>query len=195
MGLGWNVETYISLTGIIISTIISILIIKINWRQYGLLFVISGLVGTLLCYLFIEVGFYIYPYRFFPKLTKMPFTLVLTMFPFYVLFGVRFSPKAWSYKIPFYWVMVHIGVFGEVLSQTFTQIIKYQGYWDTWDSYTWWWLFLIIFEFVGGTIVSQENRKPIDESNFKYGKLGWIILHFTLISTIFMAGFYMGKVT
>jgi hypothetical protein len=192
MNLGWNVETYILVTGITLSIIGSIFILKVNWKQYGSLFIISGAVGELLCYFFVKTGLYSYPYRLFPKLSSMPVTLILTMFPLYVMFGVRYSPSKWAYKIPFYWVLVHIGMLGEVLSQNLTQVIKYEQFWDTWDSYTWWWIFLLLFELVGGALVSQEYRKPIDENLLRYGKIGWYIIHLILISTIFLAGFYMG---
>jgi hypothetical protein len=195
MNLNWNIETLILVTGIVFSAIGSIIILKANWKQYGLLYIISGIVGELLCYLFVKTGLYEYPYRLFPKISVMPFTLVFTLFPFYVIAGVRYSPARWIYKIPFYWVLVHVGMSGEVLAQNFTQVIKYKKFWDTWDSYTWWWLFLLIFEAVGGVLVSKEFRKPLDESFFKYGKLGWFIVHFILISTIFLAGFYMGRMT
>lgn len=195
MNFGWNIETYISVTAIVLSAVASIFIIKVNWRQYGLLYVISGIVGELICYFFVKVGFYLFPYRLFPQISLMPFTLILTMFPFYVLFGVRFSPNRWIFKIPFYWVMVHIGMLGEVLVQNSTRIIKYNRFWDTWDSYTWWWIFLLVFEAVGGIIVSHEYRKPVDEDFLRYGRAGWFIIHFILISTIFLAGFYLGKMT
>ncbi|HZK56525.1 MAG TPA: hypothetical protein VFC84_20405 [Desulfosporosinus sp.] len=49
----------------------------------------------------------------------------------------------------------------------------------------------MVFEWVGGLIVSPEFRKPIDQELLQYGKLGWFILHFILISTIFLAGVFM----
>ncbi|MCR3761567.1 CBO0543 family protein [Clostridium felsineum] len=195
MNIGWNVETFFLITGTVLSTIGSIFIMKNNWKQYGILYISSGVVGELLCYFFIITGLYVYPYRILPQISQMPLTLIMTMFPFYVMFGVRYSPARWAYKIPFYWVLVHIGMFGEVIAQNFTRVIKYNRFWDTWDSYTWWWLFLLIFEVIGGILVSKEYRKPIDEGVFTYGKLGWFIVHFILISTVFLAGFFMGMKT
>jgi len=192
MNIQWNMETFILITAIVLSTIGLIFILKVNWKQYGLLFIISAAVGEFLCYVFVKLGLYSYPYRLFPRISLMPFAVILTVFPFYVLFGVRFSPIRWAYKIPFYWVLVHLGMLAEVMAQNFTSLIKYKRFWDTWDSYTWWWIFLLVFEWVGGMLVSQEYRKPIDESILKYGKVGWFIIHFILIVTIFLAGFYMG---
>lgn len=195
MNLNWNIETYILLISIVLSSIGSIWIIRKSWKQYGLLFIVTGIVGNLLCYIFIKMGFYFFPYRLFPDLSPMPFLAILTIFPFYVLFGVRYSPNKWGWKIPFYWVLIHIGMLAEVLVQNYTSLIKYRNFWDTWDSYTWWWLFLLVFEYVGGLIVVKENRKPINEELLRYGRSGWFILHFILIATIFLAGFYAGRIT
>jgi hypothetical protein len=195
MNLGWNVETYFILSVTILFAVGTVLIIRVNWRQYGLLYLISGAIGNLLCIFFERVGLYSFPQRIFPHLATIPFYVVLTMFPFYVLAGVRYSPRVWAYKLVFYSVIVHVGVFIEVWAENFTQIIRYERFWDAWDSYTWWWLFLLVFEWLGGTIVSEQYRKPLDDKVFRYGKIGWFIVHFILISTVFIAGFYMGRVT
>lgn len=63
------------------------------------------------------------------------------------------------------------------------------------ESYTWWWIFLLVFEVIGGLLVSADNRKPIDEEALRYGKAGWFLIHFIFIITIFLGGFYMGRVT
>jgi hypothetical protein len=192
MNIGWDIESLILVTGIIGSTIGCILILRYNWKQYGLLLLTSAITGELLCYFFVTCGFYSFPYRLFPNISPMPFFLVLTMFPCLVLLGVCYSPISWKYKIPFYWIIVHLGMLFEVLSQTYTKVINYGKYWDTWDSYTWWWLFLLIFELIGGILVSKEYRRPISEAIFRYGNLGWFILHFILIFTILLSGLYLG---
>jgi hypothetical protein len=172
----------------------TILILRIDWRKYGLLYLISALVGVVLCYVFLGLKLYSFPYRLFPEIAKIPFTAILTIFPLYVLLGVRYSPSAWPWKIPFYWGMVHLGVFAEGWAENETQLIKYAGQWDLWTSYTWWWIYLLVFEAVGGSIIAKELRKPIDREIFQYGKIGFFILHFILMVTIFIAGVYMGKV-
>lgn len=192
MNVGWNIETYLTLSAIAFSTVVSLLIMRKNWKKYGLLFLISAVIGNVLCYLFVKLGLYYYPYRLFPKISIMPVTLILTMFPACIMFGVRYSPKSWVYKIPFYWVIVHLGVLIEGWAENQTQLIKYNATWDLWASYTWWWIFLLVFEWVGGMIVPAESRKPIDQELLKYGKIGWFILHFILITTIFIAGVNTG---
>ncbi|WP_019415309.1 hypothetical protein [Paenisporosarcina sp. TG20] len=96
------------------------------------------------------------------------------------------------WKIPFYWVLVHIGMLGETLELQYTNLIEYNLYWDFWDSYTLWWIYLLVFEFIGGLINPDRLRKPLDEYHLKYGKLGWFIVHFVLIITMFLGGVYLG---
>ncbi len=192
MNLGWNIETCLTLSAVAFSTAVLFLVMRTNWKKYGLLFLLSAIIGNILCYIFVKLGLYYYPYRLFPKLFIMPVTLILTMFPACIVFCVRYSPKAWVHKIPFYWVIVHLGVLIEGWAESQTQLIKYNTSWDLWASYTWWWIFLLVFEWVGGIIVPSEDRKPIDQELFKYGKIGWFITHFILICTIFIAGVYTG---
>jgi len=193
MNIGWNIETYLSLSSVAVSSVISLLIMRKNWRRYGALFVLTAIVGNILCYIFVKLNFYSFPYRLFPDVFIMPFTLILTMFPALVLFGVRYSPKSWLFKIPFYWFFVHLGVLIEVWAENQTQLIKYNPSWNAWTTYTWWWIFVLVFEWVGGIIVPAESRKPLDQEVLRYGKIGWFILHFVLISTIFIAGVYAGR--
>ncbi len=192
MSIGWNIETYLSLSAIALSTLILLLIMRNNWKRYGFLFLLSAITGLAICHIFCNLGFYCYPYRPFPHLTTMPIALIATMFSAGVLLGVRYSPRSWAYKIPFYWVMIHLGVLIEGWAEKQTQIIEYYASWNLWASYTWCWIYLLVFEWVGGMIVPAESRKPIDQELLKYGKVGWFILHFILISTIFIAGVYLG---
>lgn len=188
-------EFIILLSAVVIFSAGTIYIIRYDWKQYGLLYLISAVVGEIICYIFVKTGLYSFPYRLFPHVSPMPFMAILTIFPFNVLFGVRYSPVQWAWKIPFYWVLVHIGVLAEVVALMNTNLIRYDQFWDVWDSYTWWWIYLLIFEYVGGMIVPESKRKPLDPSHLSYGKLGWFILHFILIVTIFLGGVYYGRMT
>lgn len=192
MNIQWSIETFAALSLTISSLIGSLLIMRFNWSRYGLLYIISGLAGSILCYIFIKLGFYSFPYRLFPGISSMPSIEVLAVIPFYVLLGVRYSPGSWGWKIPFYWVLVHIGLLFETLAKLYTDIIRYDFEWDFWDSYTWWWIYLLLFEYAGGLIVPEKDRRPVNTEILKYGKAGWFIIHFILITTIFLGGVYAG---
>lgn len=107
---------------IIIPTLIGILggywIVRNNWHRYGLLFFISGAVGTGLCYLFIVLRFYSFPDRPLHGHLIVPAFVMFTFIPFTVVAGVRYSPKIWSWKIPFYWVLVHLAIVSEMSSHS-----------------------------------------------------------------------------
>ena len=176
---------------ILIGILGSLFIMRFDFKRYGLLFVISLLTANLFCYLFTLSGFYSFPDELFNNDVLIPVTLVSTVFPFLVLVGVRYSPEKWVYKIPFYWGIVNLGVLGEVLFKS-TSYFKFENYWDLWDSYTLWWIFLLLFEILGGKIIPVHLRKPIFSRSFRYGRWAWIVLHVIFILTIFLAGVYVG---
>lgn len=180
------------LTLIISGVIGCYFIIRLDWRRYGLLFLTSSIVGNLLCYLFTFLGFYSFPNMPFHGHFLIPYGLISTLFPFIVLVGVRYSPERWIWKIPFYWGVVHLGVFGEYIFKQ-TSIFKFHQEWDLWDSYTLWWIFLLLFELLGGKIIPPQLRRPIDSQSFRYGRWAWIVFHVIVIITIFLAGVYLGK--
>lgn len=192
MSIGFNLETYLTVSSFVVSIALLIPIIKSDVKHYGLLYLISALTGVILCYIFIYLRLYSFPYLPFPKISRIPFTVIISIFPLYVLYGVKYSPKPWPSKICFYWVLVHIGVLSEVLGENLTGLIKYGPFWHAWESYTWWWIFLLVFELVGGVIVPQESRKPLNQQLLLTGKPGWFITHFVLIATIFLGGVYAG---
>ncbi|MGI5838607.1 MAG: CBO0543 family protein [bacterium] len=191
MKIGANPETYIYLSATIIHACAAFLLIRNDWRRYGLLFISATLAGNTLCLIFLQSGLYSFPYRLFPGLSRMPLLAVTTMFGTYVLTGVRYSPRDWRHKIPFYWGIVHLGMLAETLAQNFTQLIRYDRHWDFWDSYTWWWIFLLGMEWFASSIIPENLRKPIPSETFRYGKPGWFIFHFIVIVTIFLGGFYL----
>ncbi|MDR6123376.1 hypothetical protein QFZ87_002973 [Bacillus sp. SLBN-46] len=188
---GLSHEAIGMLITIAIAAIGCLYFIRIDWKRYGLLYLISGLAANLLCYTFTYLGFYSFPNNVLHNGFLTPFGLVSTVFPLLTMFGVRFSPDSWSWKIPFYWALVHLGVLGEVILKH-TIIFKFEPEWDLWDSYTLWWLYYLLFELLGGKIVPSQHRKPISSDSFRYGKWGWIVLHVIVISTIFLAGVYVG---
>lgn len=60
MNIGWNIETYVSIISLILAIVISIIILKTNWKQYGFLYLLSAVIGMILCYIFIYLDFYPY---------------------------------------------------------------------------------------------------------------------------------------
>ncbi|HZG84244.1 CBO0543 family protein [Paenibacillus sp.] len=195
MEFNWALEYIILYGSIAVGAGFCIWIIRKQWRQYGLLFLLSAAAANALCYIFVNLGFYAYPVRELPQLSPMPFLAVTAAFPAMAMFGVRYSPRRWPWKIPFYWGIVHLGVLAEVFALQATKLIRYQFKWDTWDSYTWWWLYLLLFEWVGGRIVAPEHRKPIAAKAFQYGRWAWAAFHAVVIVTIFLAGYFLGRVS
>ncbi|MGM8215260.1 CBO0543 family protein [Bacillaceae bacterium W0354] len=186
-----DIRDLVILIIMIIGGVGCIYFISIDWRRYGLLFIISVLSANLLCFTFTYFGLYSFPYNPLHGGALMPYGLVSTVFPFLVLFSVRYSPKKWVWKIPFYWGVIHLGVTGEVILKS-TSIFKFGPKWDLWDSYTLWWIYYLLFELLGGKIIPDSRRKPIDAEAFSYGHWAWIIFHVIVIVTIFLAGVYTG---
>lgn len=189
----YGTEIFILIAVIVLPGAGILCIMRQDWKKYGSLYLLSAVVGWILCYLFVKIGFYDFPVRFFPNLSEVPLLPLLTAVPFYVLLGVRYSPRSWAWKIPFYWGMVHLVVFAEGWAQYETGLLRYLKLWDLWDSYTWWWIYLLVFEWVGGTIIPDEKRRPLDHAALQYGKIGWFLLHVILIVTVFLSGFYLGR--
>ncbi|KGP72797.1 CBO0543 family protein [Pontibacillus yanchengensis] len=190
--LQYPLEHFIMLSVVIGSLLGAYFILRINWKRYGLLFFLSGLIGNILCMIFLLLNFYKFPVVPFHLGIKMPVSAILTAFPYYVLLGVRYSPKRWAWKIPFYMGMVNLGILVEKLLEEYTEIIEYTTYWDTFDSYAVWWVYLLVFEYIGGRLIPQEDRKPIHVKSLWYGRWAWFVLHFIFLVTIFLAGVYVG---
>ncbi|EIW17742.1 MULTISPECIES: CBO0543 family protein [Pelosinus] len=185
-------EMYISIASSVIAIIGSYLILRLDWKRYGLLYLIAGLLGNLICLLFVEVKFYTFPYIFLPIL-KVPIFSILTAFSFLVLLGVRYSPIEWVHKISFYGVIINTGVFYETVLMNKTNLISYDYEWDFWDSYTSWWAFFILMEWIGGKMIPAHLRKPLPIQAFRFGNWFWFVIHIVALFTIFLAGLYLGK--
>ncbi|GAA0341884.1 hypothetical protein GCM10008967_35350 [Bacillus carboniphilus] len=182
-------------TATILGAIGVLFFLRKGWKSYGLLFLTSSSVAIILCFVFVKLGFYSFPHIPFPVQSQIPFIAMTLTFPVGVMFGVRYSPKQWIWKVPFYWAIVHIGVGIEAMIKGYTSIIKYDYQWDLWDTYTWWWIYFLFLEWVGGKMIPDHLKRPIDGELFRYGRSGWIIFHLIVIITIFLAGYYLGKIT
>jgi hypothetical protein len=193
INIGFNVESFISIIAIIIGFFGLLSFLRLDKKRYGLLFIVSAVVGNILCYIFVKLNFYSFPYLLFPTIESMPVIVLTFSFPIMVLVSIRYSPEKWGWKIPFYWAIIHIGMFLETWALTNTRLIQYNFKWDFWDSYTWWWIYFLVFEWIGGLIIPNDVRKPINIHILKFGRLGWAIIHFILIVTIFLGGYYLGS--
>ncbi len=193
MGLSFDgsKEMYISIACLAVALTGSFFILRLDWKRYGLLYLAAGVIGNALCYLFVKVGFYSYPYIFLPLL-QIPLIAILTAFSFYVILGVRYSPTSWAHKIMFYGVLINSGVFFETVLKNTTRLIRYNYEWDLWDSYTTWWGFFILMEWLGGKIVPPRLRAPLSVNAFRFDNWFWFVIHIVGIFTIFLAGLYLG---
>lgn len=190
-----SIEMLISLGVVAAGLLIIILFLKKDWKRFGSLYVLSAIVGLIICELFVLLRLYWFPSHLFPSIFKMPVVEVTLSFPAMVLLAVNFSPKRWPWKLPFYWAIVHLGLLAETWLLVNTTIIKYSQKWHLWESYTWWWIYFLIFEWIGGLLIPLELRNPLSIRHLRYGKLGWAILHLILILTIFLGGYYMGTLS
>ena len=120
--LSLTVETFVHVIAIVTGSIGLLLFLKLDWKKYGLLFIISGIVGNALCYIFVKLGFYSFPYLFFPKNSIIPFITITFTFPVLVLLTIRYSPEKWAWKIPFYWAIIHIGMLVETWALNNTRL-------------------------------------------------------------------------
>ncbi|WP_186578192.1 CBO0543 family protein [Aquibacillus kalidii] len=186
-----SVKAMLFLIVILSSGLGCLFIIKLDWKRYGFIFLVSAVSGNLLCYFLTYIGFYTFPNNLLHNGLLIPYGLVSTVFPFIALFGIRYSPKKWVWKIPFYWGIIHLGVFAEVILKR-TSIFRFEPEWDLWDSYTLWWINFLLLETLGGKVVPDSARNPISSDAFRYGGWAWIIFHLIVITTIFLAGIYVG---
>lgn len=193
LDLQWStIETRVAVAVFIIGLAVLVYLLRLNWKQYGLFSLIIALIGVSLCSLFVAVGFYEFPYLPNPNKLGIPVAVMAIVFPSIIALSVRYSPTDWAYKIPYYWVIVHLFVFIELILQEKTNLIKYKFAWDLWDTYSAWWVYLLMLEWIGGKIIAPKFRKPIEAQAFRYGNWAWIVLHAVLIFTIFLGGLYSG---
>ena len=85
-----------------------------------------------------------------------------------------------------------MGVFLETVLKNTTRLIRYDFEWDFWDSYTTWWGFFILMEWIGGKIILPHLRKPLSIDAFRFGNWFWFVIHIVAMFTIFLAGLSLG---
>lgn len=192
MALDYSFEPYISCLSIVLSLLGCWLIIRNAWKAWGLLFLSSSVLALLLCYVFVRLQLYSFPYIPFRDYLLFPAPVVGFVFPLLVLLGVKYSPTKWSHKIPFYWIIITLGMAGETLAHNYTRLIKYELFWDFWDSLTAWWLFFLFFEWLGGKFIPAQLRRPWPDEAFGFGRWAWLLTHFFMIFGFIIAGIYLG---
>ncbi|AGT32069.2 hypothetical protein M493_08980 [Geobacillus genomosp. 3] len=187
----WTIRV-VEMIAVAVSAAGSIWIMRHDKKRYGVLYALSAAVGILLCLAFVFAGFYTFPVKLIPH-PPIPLIEMLTVVPFFTLLGVRYSPKEWAWKLPFYFAGVQVIMTLELVALLSPlRLIEYNEQWDAWDSYTAWWLYLLLFEWIGGNIVPADARAPLAASSFRYGRWGWIIVHAVAMATVFLAGVYTG---
>lgn len=192
MYLGYSFEMYISIAAFVATWTGCLLIVRKDWKRWGPLFLSSSAFAVTLCYIFVRLHFYSFPYIFLTDYFLFPVLLIGHGFPLLVLLGVKYSPAKWSHKILFYWVFVIAGMTGETLAQNWTRLIKYEFFWHFWDSLTAWWLFFLLFEWIGGLFIPAHLRRPIPNEAFHLGGWAFLIAHFFMIAGFLLAGVYLG---
>jgi hypothetical protein len=150
-----------------------VIIIRKNYVRYGLISIISITLSILLCWFFEWNGFY----RF-----VLPFPSILPAvaisFTFLVLFSIYFRPK--KHTFPFYFMVINLVFAIEIILRDVCHFIVYRGPWDTWDSYSLYWLYIRLFAFLGDCLVPIKYRKPISSDKRSY----WISFIVVIIASM-----------
>ena len=85
VNLDHTIETFILLGALIINIAGIIWIARHNWKRYGLLLLASGLLGSLICYIFILIKYYTFPQQLIEPFLPFPFESILTAISIYEL--------------------------------------------------------------------------------------------------------------
>lgn len=192
MDIDYSLEMYITIVTIMLTWLGCLLIVRRDWKHWGLLFLTAAILGTTLCYIFVRLHFYSFPYILFKDYVIFPIFVIGHGVPLLTLLGVKYSPTKWSHKIAFYWVIVVLAMAVETIAHNWTRLIKYELFWDFWDSLTAWWFFFLLFEWLGAMYIPSHLRKPIPNEAFNFGGWGWLIAHFFMIAGFILAGVYLG---
>ncbi|MCP8968325.1 hypothetical protein [Ectobacillus ponti] len=142
--------------------------------HYGILLVLQLVSAFVLCVFFQKVmGFY----RFALPL-RYAMILVLSGFGLYVLFIVHYRPRHKTFF--FLFTVLHLVFILEYILEQYVHFIVYQNGWDTWDSYTWYWIYTIVFAGIGDYVVPEKYRNPVDP----YSKGYWLSFFGVLVLTV-----------
>lgn len=150
-----------------------VIIVRKSYVRYGLISFISIALSTLLCMFFEWNGFYrfVLPLPVILPAVAISFTLL-------VLFSIYFKPK--QHTFPFYFMVVNVVFAIEIILRDVCHFIVYRGPWDTWDSYSLYWLYVRLFAFLGDWLVPLKYRKPISSET----RLYWISFIVVIIASV-----------
>jgi hypothetical protein len=81
------VDYTIMILPIVIGLVGGYLLIKKDWKRYGLVYLLNGMAGNVLCYTFVFAGFYSFPKFTLNGYSVAPYLIMLTFIPFTSLLG------------------------------------------------------------------------------------------------------------
>ncbi|TCN27071.1 hypothetical protein [Mesobacillus foraminis] len=159
-----DVHLLILLLTFFITSIGCVYILRDSVFHYGIVLIISLFVTVSLCLFFYCLGFY----RF---TLPVPYVLpvVAVSFSFLALFLVRYRPKRRTF--PFFFMTLTFIFTLEVLLKEYAGIINFKNGWDYWDSYSLYWVFSRLFDWIGEGVVPAKHRSPIRSETAGYWSL------------------------
>ncbi len=150
-----------------------LVILRKNYVRYGFITGISIVISIMLCMFFYSNGFY----RFVLPLPVILPTVAMS-FTFLVLFSICYKPK--HHTFVFYFTMINFVFAIEMILKYFFHFIVYRGPWDTWDSYSLYWVYIRFFAILGDWFVPIKYRNPVSSDTRAY----WISFIIVFIGTI-----------
>jgi hypothetical protein len=94
-----------------------------------------------------------------------------------VLFTIHFKPEKFTF--PFFFITIN-WVFGVEIILEYIGFITFRNGWDFWDSYSLYWIYVRLFNFIGDYLIPIKYRNPIQTNVKAY----WIFFVLTVILSI-----------
>lgn len=177
-GIHW----VILITVFILTAIGLLVILRKNYVKYGFITGISIVISIGLCMFFYKNGFY----RFVLPLPAILPTVAMS-FTFLALFSIYYKPKYHTFV--FYFTMINFVFAIEMVLRYYFHFIVYRGPWDTWDSYSLYWVYIRFFAFLGDCLVPSKYRNPIPSDTRAY----WISFIIVIVVTIMGFNFMLDQ--
>jgi hypothetical protein len=148
------------------------LILKNHPLRYGLIFIFHFIFSISICLCFYWFGFYRYVFPLYYVLPAVVFSFGLL-----VLFTIHFKTKKFTF--PFFFMTINLVFCFEIFLQ-YIGFIKFRNGWDFWDSYSLYWIYVRLFNFIGDYLIPIKYRNPIKTNVKAY----WIFFVLTVVLTI-----------